>query len=215
MRRLVVIAVVLFAVALPANASAYIPHLPLTNGNYPLRVDEAAKRFDATTTPLVVNSGIVRFSVLVPPSASGQHGVGIDGGRYVDIRGASVKPGRVTSLTVGLEPGNYTIFDSYKNNRERGYAIPIIAVEGNVTRPEGKRCSIDLGFGIGDTAWQTRSSCRRAGQVAESVDRQWRKSGFLGTAFVARSYRCTLEPVTAIGLTTTCARGSSRIIFAR
>jgi hypothetical protein len=65
--------------------------------------------------------GTIKITVTVPPKADGKHGVGIDGGQYKDIKGAPVAPGRSTSLTVAVVKGKYTIFDSYKNNREEGY----------------------------------------------------------------------------------------------
>ncbi|MBJ7458137.1 MAG: hypothetical protein JHD02_03015 [Thermoleophilaceae bacterium] len=65
--------------------------------------------------------GTIKITVTVPSDADGKHGVGIDGGQYKDIKGAPVAPGRSTSLTVAVTKGKYTIFDSYKNNREEGY----------------------------------------------------------------------------------------------
>lgn len=65
--------------------------------------------------------GLIRITVTVPSETKGQHGVGIDGGQYKNIAGAPVKPGRSTSLTVSVKKGDYTIFDSYKNNRDEGF----------------------------------------------------------------------------------------------
>lgn len=65
--------------------------------------------------------GTIKITVNVPADASGKHGVGIDGGQYKDIKGAPVKPGRSTSLTVTVKKGAYTIFDSYANNRNKGF----------------------------------------------------------------------------------------------
>ena len=65
--------------------------------------------------------GTIKITVSVPSDAKGQHGVGIDGGQYDNVEGAPVKPGRSTSLTVAVKEGKYTIFDSYKNNRDKGY----------------------------------------------------------------------------------------------
>ena len=53
-------------------------------------------------------------------------GVGVDGGVYNDIDGASVKPGRMTSITIDLEPGRYVIYDSYKKNRSKGFRTKLI-----------------------------------------------------------------------------------------
>lgn len=65
--------------------------------------------------------GTIKITVNVPADASGKHGVGIDGGQYDNVKGAPVAPGRSTSLTVAVKKGSYTIFDSYKSNRTKGY----------------------------------------------------------------------------------------------
>jgi hypothetical protein len=65
--------------------------------------------------------GTIKITVNVPADADGKHGVGIDGGQYDNIKGAPVAPGRSTSLTVSVKKGKYTIFDSYKDNRNKGY----------------------------------------------------------------------------------------------
>lgn len=65
--------------------------------------------------------GTIKITVTVPADASGKHGVGIDGGQYKNIKGAPVAPGRSTSLTVAVSKGPYTIFDSYKKNRDKGF----------------------------------------------------------------------------------------------
>ena len=65
--------------------------------------------------------GTIKITVTVPSDAKGKHGVGIDGGQYNNIKGAPVAPGRSTSLTVAVKKGSYTIFDSYKDNKEKGF----------------------------------------------------------------------------------------------
>ena len=72
-------------------------------------------------TTVNCKAGTIKITVSVPSDADGKHGVGIDGGQYKDIKGAPVAPGRSTSLTVAVTKGEYTIFDSYKNNRDKGY----------------------------------------------------------------------------------------------
>lgn len=66
-------------------------------------------------------AGTIKITVVNPKDSGGEHGVGIDGGDYKDVKGAPVKPGRSTSLTVTVKEGKYTIFDSYKNNRDDGF----------------------------------------------------------------------------------------------
>jgi uncharacterized lipoprotein YehR (DUF1307 family) len=65
--------------------------------------------------------GTIKITVTVPADAKGKHGVGINGGQYKNIKGAPVAPGRSTSLTVAVTKGSYTIFDSYKNNKNKGF----------------------------------------------------------------------------------------------
>lgn len=66
--------------------------------------------------------GTIKITVVNPTDSDSEHGVGIVGGEYKDeVKGAPVKPGRSTSLTVAVKKGTYTIFDSYKNNREKGF----------------------------------------------------------------------------------------------
>jgi hypothetical protein len=70
---------------------------------------------------VTAKEGTIKITVNVPANADGKHGVGIDGGQYKNIKGAPVAPGRSTSLTVAVKPGKYTIFDSYKDNKNKGY----------------------------------------------------------------------------------------------
>ncbi|MFT4050044.1 MAG: hypothetical protein QM648_09445 [Solirubrobacterales bacterium] len=69
--------------------------------------------------------GTIKITVTVPEDAKGQHGVGIDGGQFNNVKGAAVKPGRSTSLTVTVTKGDYEIFDSYKHNRDKGYTAKL------------------------------------------------------------------------------------------
>lgn len=90
---------------------------PKLSGDITLNVkDDGFDKKTATAKP-----GTIKITVVVPSDVKGQHGVGIDGGDYKDVKGAPVKPGRSTSLTVAVKEGKYTIFDSYKNNRDKGF----------------------------------------------------------------------------------------------
>lgn len=90
---------------------------PKLSGDIKLVVEsDGFNKKTATAKP-----GTIKITVEVPADAKGQHGVGIDGGDYKDVKGAPVKPGRSTSLTVAVKEGKYTIFDSYKNNRDKGF----------------------------------------------------------------------------------------------
>lgn len=96
---------------------------PVLSGDLTIKVNEDSKTFkinkDSTKT------GTVKLTVDNPSSSTGKHGIGIDGGVYTDIDGASVPPGRKTSLTVDLKPGTYEVYDSYKNNREQGFTTKL------------------------------------------------------------------------------------------
>lgn len=97
---------------------------PVLAGDYTITVRENKKQFD----PKVIHAeaGTVRFTVVVPKSAKRKHGVGVDGGVYKDIDGATVKPGRKTSVTLDVKPGRYVVYDSYKDNRRQGFRTKVI-----------------------------------------------------------------------------------------
>lgn len=84
-------------------------------------IDLTAENDGFNKKAVTAKPGTIKITVSVPADAKGKHGVGIDGGQYKDVKGAPVAPGRSTSLTVAVKKGNYTIFDSYKKNREKGY----------------------------------------------------------------------------------------------
>lgn len=92
---------------------------PKLSGDITLEVDEKKSSFNKSS--VTAKPGTIKITVVNPDASKGQHGVGIDGGDYKDVKGAPVKPGRATSLTVAVKAGKYTIFDSYKNNRSKGY----------------------------------------------------------------------------------------------
>jgi hypothetical protein len=84
-------------------------------------INLTAEKNGFNKSAVTAKPGTIKITVAVPSNASGKHGVGIDGGQYKDIAGAAVAPGRSTSLTVAVTPDTYTIFDPYKNNRDKGY----------------------------------------------------------------------------------------------
>jgi len=93
------------------------PAAPKLSSSIDLTVEDGSFNKKAVTA----KPGTIKITVTVPPKADGKHGVGIDGGQYENIKGAPVAPGRSTSLTVAVVKGKYTIFDSYKKNRDEGY----------------------------------------------------------------------------------------------
>ena len=100
------------------------PKIPPIVADIALTANEKTSSFDknAVTSP---KEGTIKITVTNPPSNKGQHGVGIDGGVYKNVKGAPVKPGRATSLTVAVKKGKYEIFDSYKDNRSKGYTTTL------------------------------------------------------------------------------------------
>jgi hypothetical protein len=92
---------------------------PVVSCDLQLIANEKTSSFNKSTASC--KEGTAKITVTNPSTNSGQHGVGIDGGAYKNVNGAPVKPGRATSLTVAVKPGSYTIYDSYKNNRSKGY----------------------------------------------------------------------------------------------
>lgn len=100
----------------PSGATAKVK----ISSDIQLTADEDKSAF--SKTEVSGKPGTVKITISVPDDAKGQHGVGIQGGVYKQpVDGAPVKPGLSTSLTVDLKPGEYTIFDSYKKNRDKGY----------------------------------------------------------------------------------------------
>lgn len=97
---------------------------PELAGDFTIAVQEKKKRFN----PKLIRSdaGTIKLTVYVPKSAKRKHGIGIDGGVYNDIDGAVVGPDRKTSITLDVEPGRYVVYDSYKNNRRKGFRTKLI-----------------------------------------------------------------------------------------
>lgn len=98
---------------------------PVIVADISLEVDENTSSFNKAEVT-AEKPGTIRITVLNPKTSKGQHGVGIDGGTYKDVKGAPVKSGLSTSLTVDVKTGKYVIFDSYKNNRGKGYKTTLV-----------------------------------------------------------------------------------------
>ncbi len=109
---------------LPLPSSGPVGGIPEPLASIEVFVKERKKRFSPSV--IYAPSGTVKFTVHVPKSAKTNHGVGIDGGAYQDVEGGSVKPGHTTSLTLDLEPGRYVLFDSYRDNRRKGFRSKVI-----------------------------------------------------------------------------------------
>lgn len=90
---------------------------PKLSGDIALTAEKSG--FDKSS--VTAKPGTIKITVTNPTNSGTEHGVGITGGDYKDVKGAPVKAGRSTSLTVAVKEGTYTIFDSYKDNREKGF----------------------------------------------------------------------------------------------
>lgn len=192
-------ALLAFAVwASPASADGRV-------GNWSLVPDEQAKSFLTAGPPIVIPEGVAKFTTLVPDVAKGSHGIGIDGGDYKNVKGAWVKPGRTSSLTISLEAGEYELFDSYKNNRALGYRVRLVVEKKAIPRVPGRKCS---GYA---EIWVKRVSCRQARDVSSIMDWRFDDSGYLDTTHRIRGFRCTIDLFNANGTITTCRKGSKQI----
>lgn len=98
---------------------------PKLSGDITLEAEKSG--FDKSS--VTAKPGTIKITVVNPTDSDTQHGVGINGGTYKDVKGAPVKPGRSTSLTVAVKEGTYTIFDSYKDNREKGFETKLTVKE--------------------------------------------------------------------------------------
>ncbi|MBI4898452.1 MAG: hypothetical protein HY827_08835 [Actinobacteria bacterium] len=98
--------------------------LPEPAATFDVYVKERKRRFSLSV--IHAPAGTVRFTVHVPKSAKHLHGIGIDGGVYDAIEGEPVKPDHTTSLMLDLAPGRYVLFDSYRDNRRKGFRSKVI-----------------------------------------------------------------------------------------
>lgn len=74
-------------------------------------------------------TGIVKITVSNPPDSGEKHGIAINGGEYKDVKGVPVLPGRQTSLTVTLKPGDYDFYDSapkFKDDKDLQGKITVV-----------------------------------------------------------------------------------------
>ncbi len=76
-----------------------------------------------------VKPGVVKITVSNPQGSGEKHGIAIDGGDYKNVEGVPVLPGRQTSLTVTLKPGEYKFYDSakqFKDNKDLQGDITVV-----------------------------------------------------------------------------------------
>jgi hypothetical protein len=202
---------VTLALAPAAGSKTVYPYFSPT---IPLIVDESLPGFIPPQANLQLPKGIAKFTTIVPSSAKGMHGIGIDGGPYRDIRGAYVKPGYSSSLTVGLLPGDYTVFDSYKKNRRAGYFLKVHVTHASAKHASyGTRCPLGQDFDIFTTIWAVKVGCSSANDLVDSVEAQWHKNNFAYTPITVREFNCFINPVSAIGLKFACIAGDARVTW--
>lgn len=179
----------------------------------PLIVDESLPGFHSRPRSIVISKGIAKFSTTVPENAKGKHGIGIDGGAYKDIKGVHVKPGRMSSLTVELKPGVYTVFDSYKSNRSRGYSVRVKVVEkAKRLRLPGVVCAKSGAF-FDSIVRVSGISCQSARAVGVSAEELWFDSGYTANSVQAEGFNCRIDVKSRYGFLVTCTNGDQRIRF--
>ncbi len=209
---LILSAVIFATVAMPASGAK--PPGPIS-GNIPLRVNEPKSRFDVPSRTVIVRPGTQKFSVYVPKSARGRHGVGLNGGYYRNVNGASVRPGFVSSLTVALRPGRYTVYDPFARNRAKGFYVKVVVTKnkgGNFSL--GTECSEEVFPSFASTfAWVTDMSCKAAGDLKTEIELAELDPNFKWLPFSIKGFSCTTEPFARTGLTTTCVNGTQKAIF--
>lgn len=200
------------ATTLLALAVGAVPSSGYQSTDYELRVNEGAKRFYVPKRKLTVLAGTQKFTVVVPETAKGKHGVGVDGGPYRNINGVAVRPGRSTSLTISMPVGKYTIYDSYKNNRARGYyvKVTVVAKKSQIPVP-GTRCrDVETpAFGL-VTTYVKNFTC---GEATILRDRMVAANPSQTSPVVVDGFKCVIEPFTPTGPTTTCASGDRLAVF--
>lgn len=215
MRRVVaVLFAVAVAMAFPAAAMSAQAQPPLVY-SVPLIVNESLPGFVLPQPTIEIPKGTVKFTAYVPESATGTHGIGIDGGMYIDIKGAPVKPGRSTSLTMGLnKSGEYTIFDSYKQNKTKGYSVKVRVTKSRMKRVSyGKLCPAADFFDIFGALWVKNVTCSSARKLRDSVSEKWSASGYAYAPIQEREFNCILNPVSAIGFKYSCIASSARVTW--
>lgn len=205
------------ATAVPAASNAATgPQPPALAAVIPLVVDETNHRFTISGRPLTIAPGTIKAVTLVPTSAKAYHGVGIDGGPYRNVKGAWVLPGRSSSLTIGLESGRYTLFDSYKDNRALGYKTSIrVSKSVEHVRPNGRSCG-SSGGGFGGLIARMhvkRTSCRMAALVGAKAYERWDEANFAVSLVKARGFTCRIKLDTPSGLQVKCRSGARRVHF--
>lgn len=181
----------------------------------PLIPDESTHNFFKSKPPITIRPGVVSIIALVPPGANARHGVGLDGGPYRSVQGASVLPGRTSSLTVSLKRGKYTLFDSFENNRAHGYSARLkVSAKAPKFKRSGHRCNTYYGFGgILNDVRVIRSSCRLANTIGQTAFEYWQDADFRVSSVSTRGYTCTIITHSRIGLRVVCRQGAKQMRF--
>jgi hypothetical protein len=195
--------------AISASADeSYSPTIPLV-------VNESLPGFALPRPTLEIPQGVVSFATLVPSTAKGQHGIGIDGQQYKDIKGAPVKPGQSTSLTVQVKPGDYTVFDSYRNNRAKGYFVKVHVTNAKLKHVSyGTRCRSSSGFFYFQGVWVKNVTCRSALKLRSEVQEIWEgDNDFSYTPISTHGFNCVVTPFSVVGLKFSCLADGARVTF--
>ncbi|MBJ7355242.1 MAG: hypothetical protein JHC98_10505 [Thermoleophilaceae bacterium] len=183
--------------------------------NVPLLIDEALPGFVLPAKQMTMPRGIAKFTTTVPKTAKGKHGIGIDGGYYHDANGAPISPGYSSSLTIELFPGDYTVYDSYKSNRKKGYAFKLHVTHARAKRVSyGSRCRPASVWDFGETIWVKNISCRSARKLIERAEEQLDQGSYPSGPVTVQDFTCYYEPFSAIGSKSACIASDARVTWA-
>lgn len=178
-----------------------------------LVVNESLPGFAVPQRTITIPQGTTKFTSSVPKSATGRHGIGIDGGPYKNILGASVRPGSSSALTVGLPPGDYTVFDSYKKNRSAGFYVKV-----HVTHAKPKHVSYGTLCRERDVfdssrLWVKDMSCSAADVLLDEAYDLWRRNDLVYTPVTVREFTCYYTPFSAVGTKASCLSAGARATY--
>lgn len=217
MKRFGFLAALLASALVPMSANAAASTFGPTAGAIPFLIDESAQRFDVPGETILVRPGYTSLATIVPKTATGKHGIGIDGGAYSNVLGYPVTPGHSTTLSLELEPGNYTLFDSFEENRSRGYSLKLKVLKRHGGKWRyGKSCGIRP-FGAvfsAYTTWTIGTTCTSAGKLRRKLNAEWDAAETGWSDIVVLGYTCSFNPYAPSGLKIKCVNGRHTVTIA-
>jgi hypothetical protein len=119
----------------------------------------------------------------------------------------------MTSLTVAVRPGKYTVFDSYERNRARGFSIKIKVLKkkgGQISY--GSVCPGEAPSDF-DLTWVEGATCDVAASLTEDLSFVLDLSKTGWASVLVRGFSCAPSPFAPTGLTLTCVNGGQTITY--